>query len=88
MALVPDLVRNGAVRFPDRACVIEGERRLSFAEVDRRASALATALNHLSPALTPDEADLLAGKVEDVSLAIVQIGQLRGALAEAKQRRA
>lgn len=50
--------------------------------------ALATALNHLSPALTPDEADLLAGKVEDVSLAIVQIGQLRGALAEAKQRRA
>ena len=41
---VPDLVRNPAKRFPDRPAVIEGERRLTFAEVDRRADQLAAAL--------------------------------------------
>ena len=41
---VPDLVRNPAKRFPDRLAVIEGERRLTFAEVDRRADQLAAAL--------------------------------------------
>lgn len=50
--------------------------------------ALATALNHLAPALTPAEADRLAASLDsDLGLVIVQIGQLRGALAEAKQRK-
>lgn len=47
---------------------------------------LAQALNHLSPALSAQEADALAEKVTDPTLALVQVGQLRGALAEAKQR--
>ncbi len=41
---VPDLLRNPAKRFPDRLAVIEGSRRLTFAEVDRRADQLAAAL--------------------------------------------
>lgn len=40
---VPDIVANAAARFPDRACVIEGARSLSFAEVDARADRLAQA---------------------------------------------
>ena len=41
---VPDLLRNPAKRFPDRVAVIEGSRRLTFAEVDRRADQLAAAM--------------------------------------------
>ena len=41
---VPDLLHNPAKRFPDRLAVIEGSRRLTFAEVDRRADQLAAAL--------------------------------------------
>lgn len=48
---------------------------------------LAAALRHLSPTLTPDEADRLVSKCGDPGLLIVQVGQLRGAIAEAKQRR-
>jgi hypothetical protein len=48
---------------------------------------LAQALNNLVPALTPDEADVLLAKVATPDLVLVQVGQLRGALAEAKQRR-
>lgn len=39
-----DIVRNAAKRFPHRPCVIEGDRALSFAEVDERAGRLVTAL--------------------------------------------
>ena len=41
---VPDLLRNPAKRFPDRRAVIEGSRRLTFADVDRRADQLAAVL--------------------------------------------
>ncbi|MCZ7526651.1 MAG: long-chain-fatty-acid--CoA ligase [Acidimicrobiia bacterium] len=41
---VPDLVRNAARRSPDRTCVVEGDRALSFADVDARASRTASAL--------------------------------------------
>ena len=44
MATVPDLVRNPARRFPDRRCIVEGDRSLTFAEVDDRADRLAAAL--------------------------------------------
>ena len=47
---------------------------------------LAKALGHLAPALSPAEADRLVGLVGDPALLIVQVGQLRGAIAEAKQR--
>ena len=41
---IPDLVRNPARRFPDRICVREGARSLTFAEVDERADRLAAGL--------------------------------------------
>jgi acyl-CoA synthetase (AMP-forming)/AMP-acid ligase II len=41
---IPDLVRNPARRFPDRTCVREGARALSFREVDARADRLAAGL--------------------------------------------
>ena len=47
---------------------------------------LGKALGHLAPALSPAEADRLVGLVGDPGLLIVQVGQLRGAIAEAKQR--
>jgi ParB-like chromosome segregation protein Spo0J len=47
---------------------------------------LAQALNNLAPALTDAEADVLWGKIEAKSTVLVQLGQLRGAVAEAKQR--
>ena len=40
---VADLVRNSSRRFPDRACIAEGDRSLTFAEVDARATQLASA---------------------------------------------
>lgn len=40
---IPDLLVNAATRTPDRDAVVEGRRRLSFAEVDQRASRLAQA---------------------------------------------
>jgi len=42
--LVADSLRKGLTRHPHRAAVIAGDRRLSFAEVDERASRLAAAL--------------------------------------------
>lgn len=66
---------------PDLDAGADREERLGWV------SAFATALNHLAPALSPEEADRLVREVDDPALAIVQIGQLRGALAEAKQRK-
>ena len=42
---IPDLVRNPARRFPDRICVREGARALTFREVDARADRLAAGLH-------------------------------------------
>jgi ParB-like chromosome segregation protein Spo0J len=47
---------------------------------------LAQAINNLAPALSDSEADLLFAKVANPALAIMQIGQIRGALASAKAR--
>ena len=41
--LVPDLIANAATRFPGRPCMVGGDRRLTFAEVDARADRLADA---------------------------------------------
>jgi acyl-CoA synthetase (AMP-forming)/AMP-acid ligase II len=38
-----DLLANSVTRFPDRACVIAGDRSLTFADVDSRADRLARA---------------------------------------------
>ena len=40
---IPDLLVNAATRFPQRPAVLEGERRLTFGEVDDRAARLAQA---------------------------------------------
>jgi acyl-CoA synthetase (AMP-forming)/AMP-acid ligase II len=40
---VPDLLANAVTRFPDRACLIQDDRSLTFAEVDARADRLAQA---------------------------------------------
>lgn len=50
--------------------------------------ALATAFNHLSGPISAAEADRFVEKSTDPALVIVQIGALRGAVAEAKQRKA
>jgi acyl-CoA synthetase (AMP-forming)/AMP-acid ligase II len=44
---IPDLLSNAALRFPDRPCVVESHRSLSYAEVDQRADRAATALRAL-----------------------------------------
>ena len=41
---LPDLLSHALTRDPQRACVVAGERRLTFAEVDERAGRLASAL--------------------------------------------
>jgi Acyl-CoA synthetases (AMP-forming)/AMP-acid ligases II len=40
---VPDLLANAVLRFPDRACLIQDDRSLTFAEVDARADRLSQA---------------------------------------------
>lgn len=42
--LIPDLLDHGLSRAPDRACVIQGGTRRSFAQVDDRAARAATAM--------------------------------------------
>jgi acyl-CoA synthetase (AMP-forming)/AMP-acid ligase II len=44
MLEVPDLLSNAVKRFPDTPCVIEGDRTLTFREVDERADRVAVAL--------------------------------------------
>src|SRR5438874_1798735 len=41
---LPDLIAGAVVRCPGRPCVVAGERTLTFADVDARASRLAGAL--------------------------------------------
>ncbi|HVX23705.1 MAG TPA: long-chain-fatty-acid--CoA ligase [Acidimicrobiales bacterium] len=74
MATVPDLVRNPAHRFPDRTCIIEGARSLTFAEVDRRADRLAAAL--AARGLRPgDRIALLA--LNELEYLEIQVGSQR-----------
>jgi ParB-like chromosome segregation protein Spo0J len=47
---------------------------------------LAAALRNLGPSLSPEEADRLVAGAGDPAVLLVQVGQLRGAIAEAKQR--
>lgn len=42
---VPDLLSRGVARWPDRTCVVEGERSLTFGDVDARADQLAQAFS-------------------------------------------
>jgi acyl-CoA synthetase (AMP-forming)/AMP-acid ligase II len=44
---VADVLRNPATRFPDRACVTEGTRSITFAQADHRASRVAASLAEL-----------------------------------------
>src|SRR6185437_14973484 len=74
MATVPDLVRNPARRFPDRLCVVEGARSLTFAEVDGRADPLAAALR--ARGLRPgDRIALLA--LNELEYLEIQVGSQR-----------
>lgn len=43
VVLVPDLLTNAVTRFPDRPAVVEGDRQISFRDLDDRASRLAQA---------------------------------------------
>lgn len=42
---VPDLLSQGLARWPDLTCVVEGDRSLTFSEVDARANRLAHAFS-------------------------------------------
>lgn len=44
---VPDLLRNATLRFPDRACIVEGSLTWTFADVDDRANRFAGAIASL-----------------------------------------
>ena len=44
---VPHLFRNAVTRFPDCACVVEGDRASTFREVDDRAARAAAAFSSL-----------------------------------------
>lgn len=44
---VADLLRNPARRFPDRSCVAEGTRSITFAQADQRADRVAASLAEL-----------------------------------------
>ncbi|MGE3619443.1 MAG: class I adenylate-forming enzyme family protein [Acidimicrobiia bacterium] len=73
----PDLLLNAATRFGERPCVIEGDRVLTFAEVDARADRLAGAL--LAGGLRRgDRVALLAGNV--LEYLEVQVATMRAGL--------
>jgi acyl-CoA synthetase (AMP-forming)/AMP-acid ligase II len=74
---VPDLISNAVKRFPERACVVEGDRRLTFAEVDARASQLAAAC-HDAGLRTGDRVALLA--YNELEYLEIQIGAARAGL--------
>jgi len=71
-----------------RAPLPEPAVRADAAEREGWVLALATALGHLAPSLSDEEADVLYANVADPVSLVVQIGQLRGAAAGAKQRSA
>lgn len=67
---VPDIVRAAATRFPDRPAVIGGGRRITFREVDERASRAAAAM-HAAGLLPGDRVALLAeNEVEYLELQV------------------
>ncbi len=69
-----------------RAPLPEPAVRADAAEREGWVLALATALDHLAPSLSDEEADVLYANVSDPVSLVVQIGQLRGSVAGAKQR--
>jgi len=75
---VPDLLRNATTRFPDRVCVVEGERSRTFADVDERAARAAAALRGIG--LRPgDRVALLAhNELEylEIQLAVQRAGMI------------
>lgn len=76
-----ELERAVGLRAPLPEPADDVDERLGWVDV------LAKALGNLSPALTPEEADRLVSQVADPAMLIVQVGALRGAIAEAKQRK-
>ena len=73
----PDILVNAAKRFPDRDCVIEGDRSITFAEAHHRADRLAASLIALG--LRPgDRVALLAAN--ELEYLEIQVAAMRARL--------
>lgn len=70
---VPDLLRNAAVRYPQRACVTDGIRVLTFAEVDERADRAAAAFRRTGLVAGDRVALLAENEVEHFELQVAAI---------------
>ena len=80
--MIPDLVDRAVRRFADRVAVVDGPRRLTFAEVGDRVNRLANALIGLSPQAGSRVALVMANRLEfiEADLAIAAAGKVKAPL--------
>jgi acyl-CoA synthetase (AMP-forming)/AMP-acid ligase II len=79
MISIAELVDRASRRFSTRVAVIDGDRRLTFAEVGERSSRLANALLALSPTDGSRVAVLMGNRLEfvEVDFAIAKAGKVK-----------
>lgn len=77
--MIPQLVDRAVRRFADRVAVVDGPRRLTFAEVGDRVNRLANALVGLSPQPGSRVAIVMANRLEvvEADLAIAAAGKVK-----------
>ena len=80
--MIPALVDRAVHRYADRVAVVDGPRRLTFAEVGDRVNRLANALLGLSPAPGSRVALVMANRLEfvEADLAIAAAGKVKAPL--------
>ena len=76
---IPHLIARAARWHREQVAVVDGERRLTFGEVDARSNRLANALLHLSPAPAARVALLLPNRLEfvEADFAIAKAGKVK-----------
>ena len=79
MTTIAELVERASRRFAKRTAVVDGDRRLSFAEVGDRSSRLANALGALSPRSGSRAAILMGNRLEfvEIDFAIARAGKVK-----------
>jgi acyl-CoA synthetase (AMP-forming)/AMP-acid ligase II len=79
MTTIAELVERASRRFAQRTAVVDGDRRLTFAEVGDRSSRLANALGALSPGSGSRAAILMGNRLEfvEIDFAIARAGKVK-----------
>jgi len=70
---VPDTLQNAVTRFPDRVCVVEGDRARTFAEVNEQADRAVTAFRDLGLRRGDRVAILAENELEYVELPLATV---------------